>query len=59
MTFYSSRIMRVGWQASRRTGWGCAAWGTSRVVRGVDGNVSMNAARHADRSQSIDDTIVQ
>jgi hypothetical protein len=30
-----------------------------RVVRGVDRNVSVKAAHRADRSQSIDDTIVQ
>jgi hypothetical protein len=30
-----------------------------RVVRGVDRNVSVKTAHRADRSQSIDDTIVQ
>jgi Tautomerase enzyme len=33
--------------------------GTSRAVRFVNGNVSANAAPHADQYQSIDDTIVQ
>jgi hypothetical protein len=36
-----------------------AAQRNARAVRGVDGNLSMNAARHADQYQSIDDTIVQ
>jgi hypothetical protein len=29
------------------------------VLSGIDGSASMNAAGGADRSQSIDDTIVQ
>ena len=29
------------------------------TVRGVDGNGSLNAARRADRSKGIDDTMVQ